>query len=55
MEQRQDERRVIESIESKQDKKPYEAPEFFKNDPLDSVSYVYYYYTYWLLFVFLLS
>ena len=46
MERRQDESGVVESIESKKGKKPYEAPEFFKNDPLDSVSYVYYYYYY---------
>jgi hypothetical protein len=46
MEHKRDEGSVVESIELKQDKKPYEPPEFFKNDPLDSVSYVYYYYTY---------
>jgi hypothetical protein len=46
MEQKHDERKVVESIESKQEKKSYEPPEFIKNHPLDSVSYVYYYYTY---------
>lgn len=46
MEQKQDDRKVVESIESKQTKKAYESPEFIKNQPLDSVSYVYYYYTY---------
>ncbi len=43
MEKKQDERKVVES---KQAKKAYEAPEFIKNQPLDSVSYIYYYYTY---------
>jgi hypothetical protein len=43
MEQKHDERKVVES---KQEKKSYEPPEFKKNHPLDSVSYVYYYYTY---------
>jgi len=46
MDKKQGERSVVESMESKQNKKTYEAPEFFKNDPLDSVSYTYYYYTY---------
>ena len=46
MDQKEAERSVVESIESKQERKPYEPPKFFKNDPLDSVSYVYYYYTY---------
>ena len=40
------EQKHVESNESKQEKKTYEAPEFIKNQPLDSVSYVYYYYTY---------
>ena len=52
MEQKHDERKVVES---KQEKKSYEPPEFKKNHPLDSVSYVYYYYTYWFLLLFLLQ
>ena len=46
MEQKQNELKAVQSIESKQAKKAYEPPEFIKNQPLDSVSYVYYYYSY---------
>jgi len=49
MEQKQNELKAVQSIESKQAKKAYEPPEFIKNQPLDSVSYVYYYYSYWFL------
>ena len=47
MEQKKDESKVVEAIESKQEKNAYEPPEFIKNQPLDSVSYVYYYYQFW--------
>ena len=35
-----------EKKEVQVEKIAYEAPQFTKNDPLDSVSYTYYYYTY---------
>lgn len=42
--ERDHERKVLETEESKIKKKPYEAPVLTRHDPLDSVSTVTYYY-----------